>query len=345
MFNHRLKIIISIVLSFAIVQGISYYTEHPDFASVQAENIKGLLSGIKFDLSAITKSMTLNTGPTEHNYPKGWNETGKNSIDLPSISNYPTATPTPTPLPNVNFPTNPVSRPTSVLSRTPTRIPTAVPTATPKPTKTPKPTPTPALPPINDDTRPGASIDEIFDEVGKRTCFPPALLKAFQQEETGAWFKLNQPASVVKTYNTYGWWIDGSGDPCFGFGYHTQTGIVPSDSVKAGTRCRNAVGSTNDIGIMGIIQISQQEEDVTRKHTIKILPKNIDRRVLFDNALIFAIATRNRVGNPPKDCNNWPDDMIKLAAEKHQGVCVADYKNGNTRNYCTDILNLYKQYK
>ena len=79
---------------------------------------------------------------------------------------------------------------------------------------------------------------------------------AFKTEETGERFK-NDSASTIQTYNTFGWWKTGAGDPCYGFGYHSQTGIVPSDSVKAGTKCAGAVGNVSDLGIMGLIQISQ----------------------------------------------------------------------------------------
>jgi hypothetical protein len=166
---------------------------------------------------------------------------------------------------------------------------------------------------------------------------------AFKTEETGARFKSDSAASI-KIYNTYGWWKTGAGNPCYGFGYHGQTGIVPPDSVNAGTSCNVAIGDQIDIGVMGIMEISEWEEQVSRKYTISTLPKNVDRRVLFDNALIFAIITKNRIGQPPTNCDDWPDQAILTAAEKHLGVCQFDY-NGHTGNYCTEVLNLYKQYK
>ena len=174
--------------------------------------------------------------------------------------------------------------------------------------------------------------------MNKRACIPVPLLMAFQTVETGAWFNINEPASKIKIYNTYGWWKTGAGNPCVGFGYHSQTGIVPADSVSSGTSCQNALQpNAYDQAIMGILQISQFEEDRTRKYTKPILPNSIDRRVLFDNALIFAYATRARVGSPPKNCDDWPADVIKIAAEKHYGNCSA--------NYCTNILKYYNQYK
>lgn len=343
MLKHRLKIFLSIFLSLIIVQGITYFSDNPEVVSVQAGNIKGLLSGIKFNASSLTKLFTLNIDLSNNNDPNQWNDPN-NSFGLPSISNAPSPTNLPViePTDSINFPTDIPVGPTSYVS--PTKKPTNAPTATPKPTKPPKPTATPKPVPIDSDRRPGDSLNEIFDEVSKRTCFPTALLMAFKTVETGERFK-NDNAKTIGIYNTYGWWKTGAGNPCYGFGYHTQTGIVPSDSVNAGTSCSSAVGNPTDIKIMGLLQISEWEEEVSRKHTIAHLPKSIDRRVLFDNSLIFAYITRARVGSPPKDCQNWPDDMVKLAAEKHHGVCVYDYGTGNAGNYCTQILELYKQFK
>ena len=90
-------------------------------------------------------------------------------------------------------------------------------------------------------------------------------------------------------------------------------------------------------GIMGLFAIDQWEQDVTKKYTVAVLPKNIDRRVIYDSAVIFAYATRARVGTPPTNCDDWPDSVIKIAAEKHYGNC--------TSNYCANILKYYNQYK
>jgi len=346
MINHHVKIFISIILSFFLVKGITYYSENPEAPAIHASNIRNAVFSLDFSFSGLTDAISFRR-LTEQN--QNANKTVSNSFNLPSI-------PGSDPIEEIVEPQSEIpvekpevieekTKPTPTKKPTPKKSPTPIPTKKPKPTKVPKPTATPKPEPITSDTRPGNSLSEIFDEVGKRACFPPALLMAFQQEETGAFFSAGNPSSVIKIYNTYGWWKTGAGDPCFGLGYHTQTGIVPGDSVGAGTQCRNAVGDPTDIGIMGVLQISEEEETVTRKYTKDILPKNIDRRVLFDNALIFAIATRNRVGSPPRDCNNWPDDMVELAAEKHHGVCNYNYGNGNTGNYCTDILKLYKKYQ
>jgi len=347
MLAKRLKILLSMIAALFMVQTYMYLTDNPGFIPAQTAGVKQTVANFKApDFSALMDSITFKFGSVDNDLAQR-----DNSFSLPSVGKVTKVEPTEIPvveyeqelLPEEIYEApSPTKRP---VIPTPVKKAVATPTKKPKPTKVPKATPTPRPDPITSDTRPGSSLSEIFEEVGRRACFPAALLLAFQQEESGAFFSANSSPSIVKIYNTYGWWQTGAGDPCFGLGYHTQTGIVPSDSVGAGTQCRNSVGNPTDIGIMGILQISEEEENLTRKYTKETLPKNIDRRVLFDNALIFAIATKNRVGSVPKNCDDWPDDAVMTAAEKHQGVCVADYGNGNTRNYCKDILQMYKKFK
>ncbi len=342
MFNHRLRIASSLLLAFIIVNIYVNFT-----------GIKDAIADFQFPKINVGKLFSLNFNAPNNEVVEQLNNQGGEPVNFYQTTPVPTL---PRRSPSIimtkagptNIPDSSTPMPTvrNGFKPFPTNIKSTIKsTKTPRPTKTPKPTPTPKPPPITTDLRPGKTMMEIFQEVSKRMCFPPALLMAFQTKESGPFFKSTNPESVIKIYNTYGWWKTGAGNPCFGLGYHTQTGIVPPDSVSAGTRCRNAVGSPDDIGVMGIFQISQWEQDVSRKNTSATLPKNIDRRVLFDNALIFASITKNRAGTVPKDCNNWPDDVIKMVAEKHHGVCNYNYGNGNTGNYCTDILKLYKQYK
>lgn len=260
----------------------------------------------------------------------------------------PTSPPEPPTSTPAYFPTDsPLPQPTSVGPRPTQSIPPTTapkPTAVPKPTKVPKPTEV-SYPPINSDERPGTSIEDILHDVSKRSCVPYALLMATRTIESGAWMN-GMNASVTKLYNTYGWWKSaGKGEVCYALGYYTQSGKIPPDStvaLQSGPSCTNGVQpGAYDQKIMGLMQVSEQEEQVTRKHTQKTLPKNIDRRVLFDNALIYAIATKNRAGGSPMpSCDDWPQGTVQLVAEKHFGACK--YSGGN---YCTEVWNLYKKFK
>lgn len=366
MLTQRLKILTALVISFILVEGYAYFSQNPTVVPIQAENIKNLLANIKFSPASLTRLFTLKLSndnslaqinPSEITPMAGVNN------GLPPV--YLTPTPIqPTKKIGSGNPTPTIKLCTGQACLSPTEeppddelvdfpfepgdvdnLPGGNPTNAPKPTKIPKPTKVPPPPPITSDIRPGNSLKEIFQEVNKRACFPMALMKAIQYMESGSYFKESDPSSKIKIYNTYGWWKTGAGNPCTGLGYHTQTGIVPDDSIYAGTSCSSAIGSPIDIKIMGLMQISEWEQEFVQKHISSQLPKN-DRRVFFDNALMFAFISRSRVGDPPKDCNDWPDDVVKLVAEKHSGTCEYYYSiNGVSGNYCKEILDLYKQYQ
>ena len=108
-------------------------------------------------------------------------------------------------------------------------------------------------------------------------------------------------------------------------------------------KCTNPL--TTNPGQTGIFSISQWEQDVTRKNTVKFLPNSIDRRVIFDAALIFASATINRVWNQAPDCGqDWSNTAVGIAAAKHvsgQYTCI----NAICEKYSSDILSLYKKYR
>lgn len=336
MVNNRIRILSSLLIAFIIVNFYGRFSKTPFITPIQAENMKNLLSNIKFDPNSLVRLFTIKFDSKDPELVSRLDR--DNSFNLPAVD-QPPVTPT---IPVVVSSNLPGVSPTKALGTSgalisPTKIPTKVPTSIPKPTNTPKPTAIPALPPVNSEVRPGSTLNEIYEEVQKRMCVPAALLYAFQQAETGAWWPVNSTSSKVKTYNKYGWWLDGSGNSCTGMGYYTQIGIVPSDAVDAGTVCQKAIPSGADQAIMGLWQISKYEEDAAKKSIGKIIKGSIDRRVIFDNAIIFAIITKNRLGDPPKNCSDWPADAIKTAAEKHYGTC------GD--NYCNKVLNYYKQYR
>jgi hypothetical protein len=336
MFNYRIRIFSSLLIAFIFINLYGRLSTTPFISPIQAENVKNLLSNIKFNPNSLVKFFTIKFDSKNDELVSRL-DNRNNSFSLtpvPQTSSAPAQaisqgnlTPTLTALE--------ATKPSTATS--PTKIPTKAPTPTPRPTKPPKPTPTPVTPPVDSVVRPGSTLKEIYELVQERMCVPAALLYAFQQAETGAWWPVGSPSSKVKIYNKYGWWLDGSGSSCTGMGYYTQIGIVPPDAVDAGTVCQNPIPSGADQAIMGLWQISKYEEDAVKKSIGKYIKGSIDRRVIFDNAIIFAIITKNRLGDPPKNCSDWPADAIKTAAEKHYGNC--------SDNYCNKVLNYYREYK
>ncbi|MFZ2206960.1 MAG: hypothetical protein WA061_06530 [Microgenomates group bacterium] len=359
--NPRVRIGIVLIASFFISGFVMKYTqESPSEAAPQIQiqtiasdfsqsfansgsNILTALQSFKIPSLVSFVSPSQQEQPIEQPVeptPVDW-ET--NPTEPPEI---PTSTPIVLPT-NGPIPTHtslPTIKPTIRITQPPQ------PTKAPKPTKVPKPTEV-VYPPINDDVRPGTSIEEIMKDVEKRACVPYKLLMAIRTLEAGNWFK-NMSATTTKMYNTYGWWkTSDKGTVCSGLGYYTQSGTIPPDSAGAGETCSSKIGlQTYDLKIMGIMQISEQEEQVTRKYTIKTLPKNIDRRVLFDNILIFGIATKNRAGKfPQPSCSDWPQETVKEVARIHasgsSGSCNYTYsQNGKSGNYCNEVWDLYKSF-
>lgn len=341
MHTSNLKIFLAIFLSLIVFFGVNYLYKNPQILTPKNlyENLiakpgaKIANFSSSFDFPSIKNLFTLNKKQENINQ-KNQNSYQNNFFTLPTSVIVFSPTPSPAPKKIINI--------IPTLSSDNIDDNYVLPTLTKYNIK-PSPTKEPEV--IISDTRPGQSLKEIFKEVEKRLCVPAALIHAFQTQETGPYFKYDNPPSIIKIYNTYGWWKTGAGDPCFGLGYHTQTGIIPQDSVNAGQQCRNAIQpDAYDQGIMGILQINEEEQNSAYKYLKNIFPKNYDRRVLFDNAMIFAIITKNRLGNPPKNCSDWPKDAIITAAEKHHGACRYDYGHGEI-DYCQNVLNYYNQYK
>lgn len=361
----RIRILVVLVLSFVISGVLMKYSQESPVdgtPSIQVQNIASDFSrSISDSGTSVLSALQSIRIPT--------------LISLtPNTSNEPidTVSPEPTPDEWVNEPTSPPEVPTStpaflnpaeptvppLISQAPPSNPTVrpstppQPTKVPKPTKAPKPTPTPQMPPVTEDRRPGDSLEEIMREVEKRVCVPYKLMMAIKTVETGERFK-NADKKTIDLYNTYGWWKTADlQTTCFGYGYYTQTGVAAADSPVAGQKCMSAIGlQSYDLKIMGLTQASEQEEQVTRKNTIKTLPKNIDRRVFFDNLVIFAYATKARAGKfPQPSCTDWPAETVKEVARIHAsgsgGKCTYTYsQNGKSGNYCEEIWNLYKSFK
>jgi len=364
----RFKIVFAMVIAIGISSLLSYYSNTD--SSVSLEN---QYHAPRVDLTRLANDLTQQTNEISNSVTTSLLAIRLPTFELPGYTPHVRVEPElptepaidPIPFEPEDPIVIPVEQPTSTPAQLPTDIPIQTPTTAPSipqrptmppvtkapaPTKTPVPTKVPkptvaTYPPITDKKRPGSSLREIFSEVEKRACVPAALMMAIKSVETGERFK-NDSAKTIEIYNTYGWWKTGTGDPCYGYGYHTQIGIVPQDSVSPGLKCSGPVGSATNIQIMGILQVSQWEQDVTRKSTTTHVPGDFDRRVLFDNALIFAYATKGRVGKSPQpSCSDWPMETVKLAAEKHHGVCKYDYGTGNAGDYCQKIWDLYRSFK
>jgi len=333
MITSNRRLFLAIFLSLVILFGIKYISSNPllfspsnIYASItqKTAEIKAKIFSIK--LPDFSKIFTLNFNPDNNETPLRPSGEGQAmNFNLP-VSIHPTS---PRQSPSITrttagpLPTyEPYIRPTTIL----------VPTTRPQPTAIPQPivVPTSAPAPITSNRRPGNSLAEIFEEVNKRICVPVALLRAFQEAESGTWFKYTDNPVP---YNTYGWWTTAGGpDPCHGMGYDESTGYVFPDHYNKSIFCMITPGANP--GQAGLFSLSQWEQDTSRKNTIAFLPNNIDRRVAFDDTLIFASITINRVVEP--SCGEtWSDDVVRQAALKHN----------NSTTYSDEILSLYKKYR
>jgi len=343
----RTRIGLSLILALVISGFIMHYSQ-TNSRTIPELNAKRIMTDIgqafthtKDSISASLLSLRIPTS-TPKQQPTGEPEQqqieGNTGVQNPVL--FDTGTPI-TPTTTAILPISSTPLPSVTLSGSITRIPTIKPTLAPTKTPLPTATPPPSFAPVTSNERPGGSLNDIFNEVQERMCVPAAFMKAIQEIETGERFR-NYAAAHLKFINTYGWWNSDSvseNDLFNGYAYSAQHGTVPSDSKFAGERIATAIQpNAYDQVIMGVNQISQQEQEVTRKNTVKVLPNNIDRRVVFDNLVIFASATLGRVGNATKtSCSDWPESTVRLAAEKHYGSC------GDS--YCDRAWSLYKQYK
>src|SRR3990167_3893630 len=168
MLVHRLKILLSIIISLVVVQGITYFSENPLPSTGQ-----------------ISKLFTFNLNPFKSGSQTGFINTGNGSFEFETISITPTDLPEAPDETITNQPTSPIKKaptPTTKKSVNPTSTPSPKPTKTPKPTatptkkkavtpfsppspkttKTPKPAATQNPAPVTADARPGTTMEEIF---------------------------------------------------------------------------------------------------------------------------------------------------------------------------------------
>lgn len=367
----RIRIGIILIISFLVSGFLMNYSQ--EVSSTQAPQIQIETIGVDFSKSLSEAGVNIMSSLGSFKIPSLFSFVPSSSNTFQSPSQEPIEAPTETPQDWDTLPTDTPEIPTSTPAQLPTespetpieptttqpkptikKRPTAVPTKIPKPTSKPKPSPTKAVAPVTTDIRPGSSLDEIIQEVSKRTCVPTALLKAFREQEAGAWFQ-----GDIKIYNTYGWWKDASRSTvCAGLAYYTQSGLIPAqDSPGAYAESEDKTCTSAPIGnqsydqkIMGIFQISQSEQDGVKNQIAPILPGPYDRRVLFDNMIIFATITKNRAGsNPHSSCDDWPQETVSEVARIHHagsnGVCKYAYSGGKSGDYCKEIWDLYRSFK
>jgi len=278
-------------------------------------------------------------------------------INLISELASPTPEPNQEPIPTIEYETIPTEVPSSppssiptngisiipTYSYRPTKIPTKLPiqpTKTPKPTEKPKPTPTPLAPP--EYIRPGTSLEDIYKIAGEKRCVPAALLKAFvAQEGPGALSYSDQSALF---YNAYDWWHRAKEvkEVCGGYAYHTETGLIPQDSLFAGEKCKEGFNPSTtgyDSGSMGATQILQSYWDKTYKDKVKQKLKvgQADRRVLLDSLVGFGLIVVDNT-KYSGSCNNWEFKYVIKAACANAGGSCEPY------NYCYTICNNYNKY-
>ena len=360
----RIRMVIVLVCAFFISGIIMNYSHSNSVGetvthapSIQVTNMVGDFShsvansgsSILASLQSIKIPTLINIVPQEEISPSPAIEPTVNQEWITGTQETPGV---PTSTPAMLLPTEDISAPTDETTASPdepTDVPkaksTPKPTKPPKPTAKPQPTATPAPKPVTSDQRPGSNFDDVVNKVSQIMCIPAALMKATQAEETGSRY-LSFAKDKFSLANRYNWWNDPSVttyDYWVASAFFGQSGKAPPDSKFPGQEIGTPLQpGAYDQMIMGPLAISQQEQDVSRKDTIKILPKNIDRRVLFDNLVIYADITINRAGKSPRpSCSDWPEETVRIVAEKHFGACDA----GNGKNYCNDIWNFYKSFK
>ena len=186
-------------------------------------------------------------------------------------------------------------------------------------------------------------MDDIFKKAGALACFPPSLLKAFVANEAPG--VLTWSDEQVLFYNAYDWWhrVKSLKEVCSGYGWHPETGLVASDSLFAGEKCKDPFSSetANDTysQALGATQMLKYywDKNYAEKVKQKLKVSQVDRRVLIDSLIGFAINLREE-SRYTGGCDNWAlKDVVRTA-------CVNTGGNCNYYNYCYTICNNYNKY-
>ena len=346
MLNHRLKILASMIIALIVVQGYAYFSQNPTVIPTQAENIKGLLSNLKFNPSSLTRLFTLNFADRSLTNPPT-SPVNNNSFNYPTIDpNRPTIKPTniigsENPTPTV-YATNDGLVDFPVEDNDINNIPGA-PTNVPKPTKMPKPTKPPDIFPIDPSlVRYGKTTDEVFTFASSKTCVPKEVLKGIAYIESGGFFDVVDPKYFL-LYNSENWWnsqfLTEEKRACGGYDYDNGSGIVPSDSKYAGHNCHSD-GSTGATSyIMGPMQVNGSEQSKFASQVKSATgAKQVDRRIILDAILIVGFISKQNVN--PTSCSNWSGYQVAKAACGYYGSC--GFADGTY--YCNTFCRNYKSF-
>lgn len=305
MFNHRIRILSSLLIAFIIVNFYGRLSKTPFITPTQASNIKGLLSNIKFNPNSLVKFFTIKFDSKDTELVSRLDDR-KNSFNLPTIPpSLMTSTMVSPTLPDVILTKGGT---TKIPTKVPTKVPTKTPTKVPKPTKIPKPTPFNLSNP-----RPGKNFRESADIVGKLICIPPAMIMATLANEYGAW--MAKVESDWTSRNTY----KGS-DP------HDNAGssIVP---------------------FVNVMQMMEDTWHRIKPILASKLGTNeISLEVTFDSMVAGAYHLRNisLAMHDKISCDDWPVKYILYGACRYNGACAAGSHNYNAYSY--SVCNAYNRY-
>jgi len=336
----RLKILISIFIAFLISAFVAKYSQTPGSPNINTNKIVTDAKNITISFADKINpaklisiiSFPVFVAPTNTLVPSKYPT--QKPISTPIIHQPSVTDPTSTPYPS--FPTSkPTSRPNQTTSPTTKPSPTTIP-----PTPKPLPTVVSEIFPVDQALkRPGASVDEVFKIGADKTCVPKEVIRTIASIESGGFF------NTVSTryfffYNSYNWWnsefLTEQKRTCSGYDYDSNTGLVPSDSKFAGTRCRN--GSNSGLTTMGPMQVSTYEQSQYGKDAARKLGVSAaDRRVILDAIIIAGLIIQDNV---KAGCGTWSGKDVIKAACAYYGSC--GIRDGTY--YCATFCRNYKSF-
>ncbi len=333
-------VFLSLIVSFFVSSFIytHYFLNSPEFnAQAFKDDVHGVvtsLTSFHLELPQITL-FTEAISPTPPPSPETTGEPTEPDVTQPD--EIPTSTPF------IASPSIPDStEPTDIIPNT-TPIP-HITNKPPQPTNKPKPTTAPDVFPIDPSLkRPGTTVDEIFTIAAQKACIPKAALRAFASIESGGFFDTVSPKYLL-LYNSYNWWnSEFTADPkiqpdwqriCSGYGYDTNTGLIPGDSKYAGSKCKD--GANSGLSVMGVTQVSAREYSLYGGDAARALGvSKTDRRVILDALIMTGMAVQREVH--AGSCSNWSATELVKGACSYYGSCGMDDHTYYCATYCRKL--------